>query len=125
MLRSHLLDSLKRYLDQEASLQELGEWLLSHLQEVLDSGDQDTIRLANQVDADLVEFNEGLIDEATLREHLDSYVRLQQTLSFTFPEVQPCPSDVQTATGVKTITDQVQVPGAVETIRLDVGLVSV
>lgn len=118
MLRSHLLDSLKRYLDQETSLQELGEWLLSHLQEILDSGDHDTIRLANQVDADLVEFSEGLIDEATLREHLDSYVRLQQTLSFTFPEFQPCPSDVQTATGVKTITDQIQVPGAVETIRV-------
>ncbi|MBI3321728.1 MAG: hypothetical protein HYZ91_05620 [Candidatus Omnitrophica bacterium] len=74
MLRSHLLDSLKQYLDQEASLQGLGERLLSHLQEILDSGDQDTIRLANQVDADLVEFNEGLIDESILRERLERYL---------------------------------------------------
>lgn len=102
MLRSHLLDSLKRYLDEQASLQELGDWLLSHLQEILDSRDHDAIRLANQVDADLVEFSEGLIDEATLREHLDGYVRLQQTLLCTFSEVQPR-SSVVTATGVKTI----------------------
>lgn len=73
MLRSHFLASLEQYLGHQASLQEVGEWLLAHLQEILDSGDRDTIRLANQVDADLVEFNEGLIDESILRERLERY----------------------------------------------------
>ena len=81
MLRSHLLASLEQHLNQQTSLHEVGEWLLAHLQEILDSGDQQAIHLANQVDADLVELNEGLIDETILRERFQSYLASDRTAS--------------------------------------------
>ena len=81
MLRSHLLASLERYLNHETSLHEVGDWLLTHLQEILDSGDQQTIHIANQVDADLVELNERLIDETVLRERFQSYLASDRAAS--------------------------------------------
>lgn len=70
-LQTALNLSLAGYSD----LQALEQWLLSNLQAILDSGDAVAISVANQLDADLVEFSEGLIDELTLREHLESYLR--------------------------------------------------
>jgi hypothetical protein len=74
MLRSHLVALLERYLNQQSSVGQVGEWLLGHLQEILDSGDRQAIHLANQVDADLVELSEGLLDETLLRERFQHYL---------------------------------------------------
>lgn len=74
MVLTHLRASLERYLNQQGSLRDIEKWLLSNLQEILDSGNQQAVELTNQVDADLVEFGEGLIDEAMLKDRFARYL---------------------------------------------------
>lgn len=90
---------------------------MSNLQAILDSGDEETIRAADQIDADLVELGEGLMDEITLREHLQSYVSLKQSIPFVFSETEPRDT-VQASTAVETIRTQSEVPGPVVNLRL-------
>jgi hypothetical protein len=74
MALTHLRASLERYLNQQGSLRDIEEWLLTHLQDILDSGNQQAVELANQVDADIVEFGEGLLDEAMLKARFVRYL---------------------------------------------------
>jgi len=77
---TQLLNYMDSYLLAHCTRRDLETWLLSNLQIILDSGEKAAIDLANKVDADLVEFGEGLMDELTLREHLQSYIRSGDTL---------------------------------------------
>lgn len=77
MLRTHLVAWSQRYLNNEASREELGKWLLSHLQDILDSGDERAITLANQIDTDLVELSEDIIDDSLFRQRLEHYLASQ------------------------------------------------
>jgi len=77
---TQLLNYMDSYLLAHCTRRDLETWLLSNLQIILDSGEKAAIDLANKVDADLVEFGEGLMDELTLREHLQSYIRPGDTL---------------------------------------------
>lgn len=77
MLRTHLVARIQRYLNNEISRQALGEWLLSNLQNILDSGDERTITLANHIDADLVELSEDIIEDSLFRQRLEHYLASQ------------------------------------------------
>lgn len=81
---TELLNRIDSYLLGKSTLQHLEEWLLSNLQNILDSADQKTIDLANKIDADLVELAEGLIEESTIREYLQSYLMDSQTTSIEY-----------------------------------------
>ncbi len=87
-MRSQLRDQIVLYLEGRSSLQELEEWLLSNLQQILDFGDEAAIEIANKVDADLVELGEGLTDQVTLQQRLQSYLRGAETIQVTFPETR-------------------------------------
>ena len=80
MLRQ-LLDRIDCYLLLRCTVRDLETWLVSSLQEILNSGDSKAIEVANEVDADLVELGEGLIDELTFRERLEGYIRACETIS--------------------------------------------
>ena len=108
MVLTHLRASLGRYLNQQGSLRDVEEWLLAHLQDILDSGNQQAIELANQVDADLVEFSEELIDEAMFQERLTRYL----TGSFVSSEYR---TEADSETNV--IFSPVGVPGAEMTVH--------
>jgi len=69
-----LLEKVKDYLSFGCSVQDLEAWLVSNLQNILDSRDTKAINLANKLDADLVELHEGLIDNVTFRRRLQDYV---------------------------------------------------
>ena len=69
-----LLETIKSYVLGEITLQELEEWLLSNLQDILDSGDKRAADIANEMDADLVEFAEGIVSESDIRDHLQRYM---------------------------------------------------
>ena len=97
-----LLMYIDRYLTGRCSLREFETWLLANLQGILDSGDQAALEVANQVDADLVELGEGLIDEVTLRERLESYVRLKTTIRWSFSETEH-PTVVTSTTNAETL----------------------
>jgi hypothetical protein len=106
------------YLLAHCTRRDLETWLLSNLQIILDSGEKAAIDLANKVDADLVEFGEGLMDELTLREHLQSYIRVQDTLPFAYCETQP--RDTTTAsTSAEMLKDEFAITGPVVDLRLE------
>ena len=108
MFLAHLLLSLEHYLHQQCSLRDIGELLLTRLQDILDSGDQQTISLANHIDADLIEHGEDLIDETTLRARFEHYLA-SHPLPFQYSTNANSESDV--------IFTPVGVPGAEVTIH--------
>ena len=120
---SALLAHLEIYLNDGCPLQEVERWLVAHLQEILDSREQAAIEFTNQVDAALVEFAAGVLDEVELRQRLDGLLRLEKTISLVLPSSFSQMRSVETGTGDTTITEQLQVPGRVET--LDLGSVAV
>jgi hypothetical protein len=76
---STLVHVLVQYLGGARSTSELEEWLLSNLQNLLDSRDDGAIQMANQVDALLVEMSEGLISEDQLRASISTILALKGT----------------------------------------------
>ncbi|MDO8137788.1 MAG: hypothetical protein Q6354_09120 [Candidatus Brocadiales bacterium] len=108
---NQLLNYMDSYLVSECSLQDLESWLLSNLQKILDSGDEAATKVANQVDADLVELNEGLIDETVFRNKLESLLRQRETI---------VSSTLSTSTGSadKTISGQWKESTQVEVLHL-------
>lgn len=93
-----LLNSVQRYLHGNSTLRDLESWVLSNLQRILDSGDEQAIDWANQIDADLIEFSEGLIDEATIRDHLHRLVSTRDTILVLSDEIITALSTVSYAT---------------------------
>ncbi|MBI4285923.1 MAG: hypothetical protein HY670_08530 [Chloroflexi bacterium] len=72
-MRGQLLNAIDNYLLGYSTRQQLEDWLIANLQSILNSGDQIAIEIANNIDADFVEFDEGLLDELTLRDRLQKY----------------------------------------------------
>lgn len=70
------------------SLKELEDWLVEHLQEMLDSGEQAAIEMANQIDADFAEYSQGILDEQTIYDMLRSYFFGVFTVKFQFGEIK-------------------------------------
>ena len=113
-----LLDQIYRYINGLCTLQDLESWIVLNLQRILDSGDDETIEIANRIDADLIGIGEGLIEETTLREYLQSYISAKQTIPII--SIRTTPKGPITTTAVEETTqilagslDQVQ------TVRLD------
>ena len=85
---NELLNSIDSFLLGQSTLEDLENWLVAHLQDILDSGDQRATNIANQVDADLVEYGEGLVNISTLVERLQSYVFNAHTLAVGYIQTQ-------------------------------------
>lgn len=115
---NELLNKLDHYLIEQCSLQELQTWLLTNLQDILASNDKKAIEVANNVDADIVEFHENLIDEVTLRERSESYIRLIETIRINFPETEAT-STVRVGVDDKTFRKRWEEPTQVESLHLD------
>ncbi|HXN05448.1 MAG TPA: hypothetical protein VN944_00115 [Nitrospiria bacterium] len=69
-----ILNQIKSYLIEEISMRGLESWLISHLQEILDSREADSIILANHLDADFVELQEGTLDELIFKTRIQNYL---------------------------------------------------
>lgn len=108
-----LLNYIDRYLLFRCTVRDLETRLLSNLQEILDSGDSKAVKLANNVDADLVELGEGLVDETTFRERLEVYLRAYETTLVTFSEAKHA-ATVHASTVAETFSDHLVIPGLVE-----------
>lgn len=75
-----LMGHANQYLIRECTLRDLESWLIANLQAILDSGDQKTINLANQIDADLVDLSESLVDQTGFDEQLRIHLRVTEIL---------------------------------------------
>jgi hypothetical protein len=85
-----LLNLVQGYLDGLVATQDIETWLTSRLQPIIRSADPATVQLADNIDADLIEYGEGLIDEDTLKERWRRYldrVRIRVLISSTFTNV--------------------------------------
>lgn len=69
------------------SLRDFESWLAGRLRHIHQGGDAEAIALAEQIDADLIDFGEGLLDEAELRERLGARVRAVDTIVLQEPPV--------------------------------------
>jgi len=69
---SALRQAIAHYVTGQISANDLEEWLVGNLQEILSSGDEAAIQLANRIDALYIEKGEGLIDEKGLRDAIAS-----------------------------------------------------
>ena len=96
---SELLEKVWLYLNGDRTLEYLETWVLSNLQNILDSGDAEAIEIANQFDADLVELGEGLLNEETLRTNLLYLATLKDTYSLDTSQSSTSSATVKTEVG--------------------------
>lgn len=106
-----------KYLNGFWTLKDLQTWLLSNLQRILESGDRAAIEMANEIDADLVELNEGLVSEMEVRARLASYVSSRETIPFSVFETEH-PLSTHAAITAETFRNQMEVPGPVVDLHL-------
>ena len=98
-----LIDILARYVNRETradaiTLDELEEWLVLHLQAILDSGDEMGADIANTLDPLLVELRENLISEPAF--FAAAVAMFRRALIDTHP--LPTPELVTTSSGSAT-----------------------
>lgn len=67
---AQLLYRIRAYLDGSCTLDDLEIWLISNLERILLSGNEEAVRIANELDADLIWLQEGLITQEEFRTHL-------------------------------------------------------
>lgn len=79
----HLVAQIEECLQGRSSTTDLEGWLVSNLQRILDSGDAEAVRLANELDADLMAAGDAALEENEFWRRLDSYVRRAQTIQRT------------------------------------------
>lgn len=79
-LKSKLMNHLENYLNDKLSGDELESWLVCNLQDILDSGDINLIRISDDIDADFIELGEELIDDTTFRKNMQGYFSELNTL---------------------------------------------
>ncbi|MDP2674351.1 MAG: hypothetical protein Q8Q00_05530 [Dehalococcoidia bacterium] len=99
-----LLTELSRYAAGLSTARDLEAWLISELQTILDSNDQEAIDLANQVEGMLVEFSAGLMPEPELRGNIEALARRGETLRLEIVEVPHGVEDSTGSSAVPTIT---------------------
>lgn len=116
-MRDTLLSRIHDCLIGLSTIRELEAWLLSHLQEILDTADQKGIELANQIDADLVELGEGVITESVFYSRLQRYYLTAETISASFPKSVEG-TRVHAGTSAETIHRCYETPGHSITHRL-------
>lgn len=113
-----LLNYIRNYLDDLCTIQDLEVWALSNLQGILDSGDEASIELANEIDADLVELGEGLVDEIAFREHLRGLISTRDTIPMDFP-IFSFLSKSYTTVAVETIRNEFEDPKPTMEVQRD------
>ncbi len=114
-MRNELRYKIESCLNRDITIEDLETWILSHLQNILDSSDDEIIEIANHIDADMVELSEEIISLEEYFDHLRSFLGQLETISV---EIAP-PASVEVLTGTSTaiagvvITSEADPPGVV------------
>jgi len=80
MEKQAILRIFRDYVSGKARLNDLEDWVLSHIQGVLDSGDQEAIALIDRVDALLIEIGVGLASEEDLFNAISGFISDAETV---------------------------------------------
>ncbi len=84
MTKEMILHEFNKYVARELSLEAFAEWLLSHLQQVMDSGDEAALQLIDKGEVLLVELSNGELSEVEFFEHMASIVDIERTIPASF-----------------------------------------
>ena len=79
-LLSEILDQIDTYLTGASSDRQLEGWIVANLQRILDSGDTEAIRLADEIDASFIEVGEGIIDQSFLHRRFEEIEKREHRL---------------------------------------------
>lgn len=85
MEKDAVLDQLRSYLNRTLSLRQLEDWVLANLQSILDAGDQNSIKLIDEVDVLLMEVADGELSEQEFFWKVHGLVSASSTYHFAFP----------------------------------------
>lgn len=75
-----IISMLTQYRKREISIASLEDWMVSHLQAVLDSGDHGASAIADEVIALIVELGEGIVAEDEIRSRITAIIREREIL---------------------------------------------
>jgi len=110
-LRDELATALSRFLNGVCTLDSFQEYLLSHLQAILDSKDALAIEVANELDADLIQLSERLIDDTAFLNRVQSWeARLRTVLVELFDQQEKEFAVAATSFVSKTIERKLEHP---------------
>jgi hypothetical protein len=82
MMHDQILEQLKQFEFGQLNDKKLEEWLLSHLQLILDSREDRAIDLANELDALFIQEHEGLVSAEEMRFHIDALFTRELTTAW-------------------------------------------
>jgi hypothetical protein len=80
MEKEEILQIFRDYISGNAQLIDLEDWVLSHIQAILDSGNQVAVALIDRVDALLIEIGAGITSEEELFNAISSIISDEETL---------------------------------------------
>ena len=107
-MREALLKQLERYSNQPGATQELEDWLVANLQDLLDTQDKDLVEIASRLDALLLDIQEGLASEADLVATVEGSIRsLETVVSSGPPQVEVTSSSADTSAAAVVVLGQI------------------
>lgn len=71
---NELMEILHAYLNDEISLDDLESWLVINLQDFINVNDAETMKIVDELDADLVEYGMGTLEEIDVYERVREYL---------------------------------------------------
>jgi len=80
MDKDQILQIFRDYLSGKMRLSNLEDWILSHIQGILNSGDQEAIAMIDQVDAFLIEIGVGVASEKDILNAISGFVANAETI---------------------------------------------
>ena|SRR5437870_378027 len=80
MTKEEVLRIFSQFSSGQLSFEQFEEWVVSHLQVALDSGDQEVIRLMDEADGLLLQLGVGEVDDVAVLNGIDALVREAQTV---------------------------------------------
>jgi hypothetical protein len=98
-MRAKLIAEIFRYVSGEAGINDLHGWLVAHLQAIQGSGDDVAMKIADQLDVDLIHLSDGVVSEQTVWEHLVKVIQERDPFRLA---VHPIESGHTTGWGAKS-----------------------
>jgi hypothetical protein len=80
MEKEEVLQVFRKYVSGMVRMNDLEDWILSHIQGILNSGNQEAIALIDEVDALLIEIGAGISSEQDLFDTISRFISDAETV---------------------------------------------
>jgi hypothetical protein len=117
MDKASVLRVLRSFSHGEVPFEEFENWVLSHLQGALDSGDPEAAALVNESDALLLRLGQGEIDDGQFADRIAGLVRIAETLRVVFSSA-PAELELDSGSDAQSILRNADFTGSTPAVRL-------